>query len=159
MNIRKIITFNNLRRQFTPDELAFADTLYHASEADKQMIVEALQPAKVVKRTRKQAAKSPRASNMAAALKGRVGRQPAPKCTFIVNDVINEQCGAVEDDEIHDTAYATSHHFIMGPATRPPICATCGNVEDYVDHSEPSPSYHPFTTSIASASHAASGGE
>ena len=33
------------------------------------------------------------------------------------------------------------------PKPREPICATCGNVEDYVDHSEPSPSYHPFEKS------------
>lgn len=27
-----------------------------------------------------------------------------------------------------------------------PICDTCGNEEDYADHSQPSPNYHPFTT-------------
>jgi len=25
-----------------------------------------------------------------------------------------------------------------------PICATCGNVEDFADHSQPSPHYHKF---------------
>ena len=35
----------------------------------------------------------------------------------------------------------------LGQRAKEPICATCGNVEDYVDHSEPSPSYHPFEKS------------
>ena len=35
------------------------------------------------------------------------------------------------------------------PKPREPICATCGNVEDYVDHSEPSPSYHAFQSAKA----------
>jgi hypothetical protein len=33
------------------------------------------------------------------------------------------------------------------PKPREPICAMCGNVEDYTDHSQPSPSYHPFEKS------------
>lgn len=28
--------------------------------------------------------------------------------------------------------------------SREPICATCGNVEEFVDHSQPSPHYHEF---------------
>lgn len=36
-------------------------------------------------------------------------------------------------------------------AVTEPICATCGNVEDYVDHSEPSPSYHGFESSSSKA--------
>jgi hypothetical protein len=35
----------------------------------------------------------------------------------------------------------------LSQRAKEPICATCGNVEDYVDHSEPSPSYHPFSNS------------
>lgn len=46
MNIRKIVTYNNLRRQFTPEELAFADQLYSATESEKELIVESLQPQK-----------------------------------------------------------------------------------------------------------------
>ena len=32
-----------------------------------------------------------------------------------------------------------------------PICAACGNVEDYADHSQPSPHYHPFVLPAQSA--------
>jgi hypothetical protein len=30
--------------------------------------------------------------------------------------------------------------------SKEPICAACGNVEDYADHSQPSPHYHPFVS-------------
>jgi hypothetical protein len=45
MNIRKIVTFNALRRQFTSEEMTLADTLYNATESEKEMIVESMQPA------------------------------------------------------------------------------------------------------------------
>lgn len=43
---------------------------------------------------------------------------------------------------------------IAGTAgNKPVLCSVCGNVEDYVDHSEPSPSYHVFapTGQVAAA--------
>src|SRR5688572_6496355 len=46
MNIRKMVTYNNLRKQFTPEELAFADALYAASDTERELLVESLQPTK-----------------------------------------------------------------------------------------------------------------
>jgi hypothetical protein len=38
-----------------------------------------------------------------------------------------------------------------------PICDTCGNLAGYVDHFQPSPSYHPFT--VKGVAQAASAGD
>lgn len=40
-------------------------------------------------------------------------------------------------------------------ATSEPLCASCGNVEDYEDHAQPSPHYHVFEAPAAKASVAA----
>src|SRR6476659_6334290 len=100
MNIRKIVTYNSLRKQFTAEELALAEALYNMTDAERDLLVGSLQPQKAATK-RKAKGKSARASSLADAIKS-------------------------------------------SPKPREPICTTCGNVEDYVDHSEPSPSYHPF---------------
>lgn len=46
MNIRKIVTYNALRRQFTADESAFADVLFNATESERELLIGALQPEK-----------------------------------------------------------------------------------------------------------------
>jgi hypothetical protein len=48
-------------------------------------------------------------------------------------------------------AAALNRSLSQQRAVTEPICATCGNVEDYVDHSEPSPSYHRFESSSSKA--------
>jgi hypothetical protein len=38
-----------------------------------------------------------------------------------------------------------------GEAVKPVLCGACGNVEDYEDHAQPSPHYHPFESSVRGA--------
>jgi len=52
MNIRKVVTYNALRKGFAPEELALADALYNASESERELLIQSLQPEKVtVKKT------------------------------------------------------------------------------------------------------------
>jgi hypothetical protein len=85
MNIRKIVTYNSLRKAFTPEELVLAEVLYNASESERQMIVESLQPQRVATRRKRGGGKSARASSLAEAIKS----SPKPKellCTLCGNE-------------------------------------------------------------------------
>jgi hypothetical protein len=56
MNIRKIVTYNALRKEFTAEELVLADTLYNASETDRELLIQSLQPEKATKKAGKKSA-------------------------------------------------------------------------------------------------------
>ena len=45
MDFKKVIKFNTLRAQLSTEEFTLAETLWDASDADKQLLVESLQPA------------------------------------------------------------------------------------------------------------------
>lgn len=77
--------------------------------------LEAVKTPATKKRKPRAGGKSPRASNMAETLKERREAQ--------------RQVTTGDDDD-------------SAPA---PICDTCGNIFGYVDHFQPSPSYHLFT--------------
>jgi hypothetical protein len=76
----------------------------------------AVTPRKVAakKASKKVASKSPRSVSLGAAVKGGLRQREPTRGGFT------------------DAEY------------KPPICGTCGNVEDFEDHSKPSPRYHPF---------------
>lgn len=138
MNIRKIVTYNALRKQFTPEELIFADTLYNASESERELLITALQPEKVVtKRAGKKSAsrgasKSSRASGMAAALTKSLEQQrqvakdgdaddndPSARCQkeFAGGFICDEPA----DANVHHLRGATGYHeFDAGKSSASP---------------------------------------
>lgn len=84
---------------------------------DPQPEPPAAEKASAKKKRTRSSSKSPRASNLAATLGKNLAQQRE---------------AATKD--------------ITGEADAPePICDTCGNIAGYVDHFQPSPSYHPFT--------------
>ena len=87
MNIRKIVTYNNLRKAFMPEELVLAEVLYNASETERQMIVESLQPQRVATRRKRGGGKSARASQMSEQIKANLNqRAKEPLCVTCGNE-------------------------------------------------------------------------
>jgi hypothetical protein len=106
LNLRNVLRTYSLLRQLSDDESALLETLRAMNDAERELLVQSLQPEKVTtKKAGKKPSKSQRASGMAAAIRKSLESQKR----------VTE-----------------------------PICGTCGNVEDYADHSQPSPHYHPF---------------
>lgn len=120
MNVKLISKAIHTLSLLSDEDVQTVMSLRALSEDERQLLITVLEPPKATKKpARKSSVKSARASGMAAAIGRSVGQQRhAPKCAAITNDVINEQCGAVEDDPIHDTKLATGHAF--RPATQPP---------------------------------------
>jgi hypothetical protein len=134
MNIRNVLRAYSLLHQLTDDESALLETLRGLSENERDLLVESLQPEKVVKKAaKKEASKSQRASGMAAAIKKSLESQKRVtdngKCTFVFTD--NQVCLAREDDPIHDQSfgYAGYHPFVAPSSARtaqPPSSANNG---------------------------------
>jgi hypothetical protein len=119
MNLRNVLRTYALLRQLSDDESALLATLRGMNESERESLVLAMQPEKASTKKRKPRgdSKSSRASNMAATL----NRSLAQQHEAATKDITGES----------------------EPSA--PICDTCGNLAGYVDHFQPSPSYHPFT--------------
>jgi len=113
MNLRNVLRTYGLLRQLSDDETALLTTLRSMSDSERELLVESLQPQKVVKKRRARSGKSQRAASLAEQIKTATGNAP--------------------------------------PEEQGPKCVACGHVEDYEDHSQPSPHYHPFAPPAQSA--------
>jgi hypothetical protein len=107
VNIRKIVNYNNLRKQLAPEELAFADVLLNATDSERELLITALQPAKSAGKkkaaAKKAGSKSPRASSMAATLGKNLAQQRKPMCAACGNDEDYEDHGTGEGQHEFDT--------------------------------------------------------
>jgi hypothetical protein len=131
LNFKLVLKAYSTLRQLSDDESALLTTLRGMNESERESLVLAMQPETPVKKKRKPRGdnKSQRASNMAATL----NRSLAQQREAATKDITGES----------------------EPSA--PICDTCGNLAGYVDHFQPSPSYHPFT--VKGVAQAASAGD
>lgn len=127
MSIQTIVKYNKLRAQLTPEELVLADTLYHASESDKALIIESLQPQTAKKKAGRKP-KSARAQSLQKQIQSTTKRSDGDRCQFVVNDTTGEVCGATVEDAIHDSTYLSSHPFESG--ARPVRRKSAASVKD-----------------------------
>lgn len=114
-NFRNVLKVFTMMRDFEPDDHALLNTLRGVTEAEREMLVEALGPVKraTAKRTRK-SSKSPRAASLAGAIAGTAKRAPdMPEaiCTFQYHD--ESFCDQCESNLVHDktAGYAGYHPF------------------------------------------------
>lgn len=95
------------------------------------------------KKPRKPRGKSARAVSLAEQVKRESrsldGGVSKMRCSY-------ENCGEYQDNAVHSPELGGRgyHYFRVDDTDAWPVCVTCGNVEDYVDHSSPSPNYHEF---------------
>lgn len=119
-NFRNVLKVFTMMRDFEPDDHALLNTLRGVTEAEREMLVEALGPVKraTAKRARK-ASKSPRAASLAGAIATRPKRTPdMPEaiCTFQYHD--ESFCDQGESNLVHDktAGYAGYHPFTPAAA-------------------------------------------
>lgn len=107
-NFRNVLKVFTMMRDFEPDDHALLNTLRGVTEAEREMLVEALGPVKraTAKRARK-ASKSPRATSLAGAIAGTA----KGFCVYKVTP--GATCNETESNPIHDknAGYAGYHPF------------------------------------------------
>lgn len=117
MNFRNVLKVFTMMRDFEPDDHALLNTLRGVTEAEREMLVEALGPVKKATRRRNgtgRGGRSPRAASLAGAIAGTAKRTPdMPEaiCTFQYHD--ESFCDQGESNLVHDktAGYAGYHPF------------------------------------------------
>lgn len=145
MNIRNVLRTYSLLRQLGDDETALLETLRDLSEGERDQLVESLSPVKAVKKPDSK----PRVYEHCA-------QCDKTKAHSFHKDSSNDGYHEFQSSK-PKSPRASSLAAQIKTGTRPldgaaskMRCAACGNVEDYADHSEPSPHYHPFASSVRS---------
>ena len=119
MNIKSVLRVYSQLRNLTDDETTLLETLRAFTDAEREAFVEALQPQKVVKKaSKKSSSKSPRASGMAAAIKGNLDQRRAADsndgntpCGYVWPD--QQTCVEPKSSRLHDptAGYAGYHEY------------------------------------------------
>lgn len=132
MNLRNVLTAYSKLRNLTDDETALLETLRGLNEAERDLLIVALQPEKPAgkKASKKASSKSSRASGMAAAISRSLDRQGPTaansdqKCSYQYpyDSAVNPglPCKRDANDGVHDErmGYAGYHEFQASPAEK-----------------------------------------
>lgn len=124
MDLKNVVKFNKLYALLTPLELELAESFRNATEAERELIVESLQPA---------AAKKPERSQQA-------------RCTYAYGSGLTCN-GAARNIVHHNSAHLDFHAFTTEKQKKIPLCVACNYAEASIVHKDESLSdYHKFQT-------------
>lgn len=142
MNFKQVLKAYAILRNLTDDESALLETLRGLSESDREQLVESLSPGGAGK---KKAATVEKKGQCAA-------------CDHVKTHPVHTQSNRVGYHVYQPTRSrrATSLAEQIKSTGKPhlgegPVCTICSHTEDYEDHSEPSPHYHPFQPPVRNA--------
>lgn len=141
MNLRNVLRTYALLRQLSNDESALLETLRGLSEGERELMVQELSPG--------------------AAVKKKVVKKPATTRQY--DSCL--RCGTTKRDSSHKDQASPDYHEFQSSKPKSqraaslaeqikstgkphlgegPVCTICSHTEDYEDHAQPSPHYHPF---------------
>jgi hypothetical protein len=153
MNLRTVLRTYALLRQLTDDESALLETLRGMSEGERELLVESLSPEKPTKpATAKTFERCVRCGNtkhhnfhkdsstdgfhefQVPVVAGKKSQRAASLAEKVGGTLASIAKTVGGDDE-------GARRFIGA------LCMACSHDEDYEDHQQPSPHYHPFASS------------
>lgn len=113
-NFKNVLKVFKAMREFDSDDHALLNTLRNATEADIELLIEAVGPVKRIttKRTRK-TSKSPRAASLAGAIAERAANKET-RCVAMIDDNSGQMaCEELASSPVHkpDGGYAGYHPF------------------------------------------------
>lgn len=152
MNLRTVLRTYGLLRQLTDDETALLNTLRGMNDGERELLVESLSPEKI--KRRKPNSKQRSDVRCIASLISAAGTPYICKerKDHLVHDPYGQQVGfhqfeppqrGSKSPRAASLATAIQGTAKPQPASGP-LCAICAHEEDYEDHAQPSPHYHPF---------------
>lgn len=144
INYRNVLRVYKLERELAPDDVALLNTLREMPEIVRGVFAETL--GLPVKAKAKATTKQRKVEHCHVC--DRSGRAAVHKDTGL-SDYHQFQSSKPKSPRAQSLATAiqqTPKSQVVGDGSDGPLCGVCGHTEDYEDHQQPSPHYHPFAS-------------